>query len=76
MKRPSDPFGHWRGRGLSTRAANVLVRLSCETVMDVKRLGQERLRQELGVGPPTFNEIAKLTGWQPMPPRAANRRRA
>jgi hypothetical protein len=61
-------FSTWRERGLSTRAANILCAMNCQTLEDVQRLGQKQLIQN-GAGVTTFNQIASLMDWPLLPPR-------
>lgn len=75
MDKHSNEFTAWRELGLSVRAANILVQMCCASMDDVRRLGAAELMRAHGIGPPTFNEIARLLGWPtvPLPPRRMRR---
>jgi hypothetical protein len=75
MDRCSTGFKFWRELGLSVRAANILVNLPCETLSDVRRMGMDELLRQHGMGPPTYNEIAKLLDWPILDAPAARRSR-
>jgi Bacterial RNA polymerase, alpha chain C terminal domain len=71
----STGFKFWRELGLSVRAANILVNLSCESLSDVRRLGMNQLLRQHGMGPPTYNEIAALLAWPLVEVHTVRRRR-
>ena len=56
-------FAFWRSHGLSVRAANLLCQHHCSSLDDVRRLGSAEIFRLFGLGPRSYNEIAKLVEW-------------
>lgn len=71
----SVPFRMWRRHGLSTRAANLLCNLHCTTIGELREYGSDTLARQHGIGPATFNEIAKLVDWPSMSVSRVQRQR-
>ena len=74
MDKGSTVFNFWRELGLSVRAANILINLSCHSLTDVRRVGPDEVLRQHGMGPPTYNEIARLLGWETIDASVRRRR--
>ena len=67
MDNRNNPFYFWQEVGLSVRAANLLTRIGCQSIDDLHRLGAAMIKTEAGAGPMTYNEIARVAGWDLLP---------
>jgi hypothetical protein len=61
----TDRFDHWRGRGLSLRAAVALADAGCDSAEDVARLGPHYFAGKPNLGRKTLQELTALVGFSP-----------